>query len=120
MSLGGSFGEIPVAMAVANNAGPYAYFANRPVNLAPHVDLNRGLDVFALKKMRIETLPLYAWRVAVSGDLVHHGDAFYANDVNEFELSSEQPFARHVDGEPLPPACSARFRIVRDALRVRA
>lgn len=120
MSLNGSFGEIPVAMAVANNAGPYAYFANRPVNLAPQVDLSRGLDVFALKRMRIETLPFYAWRVAVSGDLVHHGDAFYANDVNEFDLSSEQPFARHVDGEPLMPARSTRFRVVRDALRVKA
>ena len=120
MELCGSFGEIPVAMAVANNAGPYAYFANRPVNLAPEVDLAEGLDVFALKRMRIETLPLYAWRVAVSGDLVHHGDAFYANDIEEFELFSKQPFARHVDGEPLAPACSARFRLVRGALRVRA
>ncbi len=120
MELRGSFGEVPVAMAVANNAGPYAYFANRPVNLAPSVELTGGLDVFALKKMRIEALPFYTWRVAVSGDLVHHNDAFYANDVDEFELSSDQPFARHVDGEPLPPARSARFRVVKNALRVRA
>jgi diacylglycerol kinase family enzyme len=120
MTLSGPFGRVPVAMAVTSNAGPYAYFAHRPVNLAPRVDLNRGLDVFGLKRMHIESLPFYVWRVAVSGDFVHHRDAFYASDVNEFELSSQQPFARHVDGEPVAPACSARFGIVPDALRVRA
>jgi diacylglycerol kinase family enzyme len=120
MDLRGPFGEVKVAMAVANNAGPYAYFANRAVNLAPRVELARGLDVFALQRMRIETLPLYAWRVAVSGDLVHHGDALYVNDVDHFELSSAQPFARHVDGEPLAPARAAHFTVVKDALRVRA
>jgi diacylglycerol kinase family enzyme len=120
MTLRGPFGEIDVAMAIACNAGPYAYLANRPVNLAPKVDLNGGLDIFALKTMRIEALPLYAWRVVVSGDLVHHPDAFYSSDLEGFELVSHKPFGRHVDGEPLPPARSARFRVTRDALRVRA
>src|SRR5918999_305420 len=80
MVLRGSFGEVPVAMAIACNAGPYAFLANRPVQLAPEVSLDGGIDVFALKTMRLEALPLYAWRVVVSGDLVHHRDAFYASD----------------------------------------
>ena len=118
MTLKGEFGEVPVAMTIACNAGPYAYFAGRAVNLAPEVSLDGGLDVFALKNMRIEALPLYAWRAVVSGDLVHHGDTFYATDLPGFEVIAEEPFARHVDGEPLAPAPSVTFEVVPDALKV--
>ncbi|MDQ3953078.1 MAG: hypothetical protein M3279_08965, partial [Actinomycetota bacterium] len=118
MTLSGEFGEVPVAMTIACNAGPYAYFAGRAVNLAPEVSLDGGLDVFALKSMRIEALPLYAWRAVVSGDLVHHRDTFYAADLRSFEVTAGQPFARHVDGEPLPPARSARFEVVPGILKV--
>jgi diacylglycerol kinase family enzyme len=120
MKLRGEFGEIPVAMAIVCNAGPYAYLANRPVNLTPHVDLFKGIDVFALRSMRIESLPMYAWRVAVSGDLVHHPDVFYASDLQSFELSSEKLVHRHVDGEPLPPVHNLKFEVVPGALKVRA
>ncbi len=120
MKLRGDFGEVPVAMAVVCNAGPYAYLGNRPVNLTPQVDLFKGIDVFALRSMRIESLPAYAWRVAVSGDLVHHPDVFYASDLENFELRSEKPFHRHADGEPLPPVHGVKFEIVANALRVRA
>lgn len=118
MTLSGDFGEVPVSMAIGCNAGPYAYLAGRAVDLAPEVSLDGGLDVFALKGMRIEALPLYAWRAVVSGDLVHHADTFYETDLKRFEVTSEQPFARHVDGEPLPPAASARFEVVPDVLKV--
>lgn len=120
MRLHGDFGDVPVAMAVVCNAGPYAYLGNRPVNLTPHVDLFKGIDVFALRSMRIESLPAYAWRVAVSGDLVHHPDVFYASDLESFELSSDKPFHRHVDGEPLPPVHGVKFEVAANALRVRA
>lgn len=118
MTLSGDFGEVPVSMAIGCNAGPYAYLGGRAVDLAPKVSLDGGLDVFALKSMRIEALPLYAWRAVVSGDLVHHRDTFYASGLNRFEVAAAQPFARHVDGEPLPAATSARFEVVPDALKV--
>ncbi len=118
MTLKGGFGEVPVAMAIGCNAGPYAYLAGRAVNLAPEVSLDGGLDVFALRSMRIEALPLYAWRAVVSGDLVHHRDTFYESGLDAFEVTAEEPFARHVDGEPLDPATSARFEVVPDVLKV--
>lgn len=118
MKIRGGFGEVPVAMAIGCNAGPYAYFAGRAVNLAPEVALDGGLDVFALRSMRIEALPLYAWRAVVSGDLVHHRDTFYESGLDGFEITAEEPFARHVDGEPLEPATSARFDVVPGVLKV--
>lgn len=119
LTLSGPFGRVPVAMAIACNAGPYAYLAGKPVDLAPEARLDRGLDIFSLTHMKLEALPLYMWRIAVSGDLVHHPDVFYACDLTTFEVTSDRWFHRHVDGEPLSPARAARFSIVADALRVR-
>lgn len=114
----GPFGQVPVAMAVVSNCGPYAYLLGRPIRLAPQVRLDGGLDLFALRSMRLEALPLYAWRAGVTGDLIHHEDAFYANDLEHLQVASSTPFARHVDGEPLSAATSARVSLERDALTV--
>jgi diacylglycerol kinase family enzyme len=119
MRLRGPFGEVDVAMAIACNTGPYAFFAGRPIVLAPQVSLEGGLDLFALKKMRIEALPSYAWRALAGGPLAEHPDAFYQHDLETFEIeATDKPFYRHVDGEPLPPAYSARFSLVPDVLKV--
>ncbi|MBA3430155.1 MAG: hypothetical protein H0U16_01585 [Actinobacteria bacterium] len=118
MILKGKFGEVPAAMAIASNAGPYAYLARRPVVLAPRVTLEAGLDLFALRRMRAEALPGYAWKAMTAGGLAHHKDAFYASDLEVFDVVSEYPFHRHVDGEPLPPVRTASFHVARDALSV--
>jgi diacylglycerol kinase family enzyme len=118
MRVRGPFGDVPVAMAIACNSGPYAYLAGRAVTLAPNVSLEGGLDIFAMKKMRLEALPMYAWNSVFSGDLVSHRDAFYESDLEGFEIVADEPFERHVDGEPLEPSDSARFSIARNILRV--
>jgi diacylglycerol kinase family enzyme len=119
MTLTGPFGDVPVSMAIACNAGPYAYLAGVAVDIAPNVRLDGGLDVFALKQMRVEQLPFYAWRVLVTRDIAGHGDAFYASDLDKFEITADEPFSRHVDGEPLAPGRSARFSLATEALLVR-
>lgn len=116
--LEGPFGTVRLAMAITSNAGPYAYFVGRPVNIAPEVQLEGGIDVFGLKTMRLEALPLYAWRVAISGDIVDHPDVFYRSDLQSFEISADEPFSRHVDGEPLHRARRVRFSVEHDVLKV--
>jgi diacylglycerol kinase family enzyme len=73
-----------------------------------------------MRTMRIEALPMYAWRCLVSGNLVRHHDVLYRSDLDAFEIEAEVPFARHVDGEPLLPSTSARFSIEPDVLKVLA
>lgn len=118
MTMKGEFGEVDVSMAIASNTGPYAYIGKRSVEIAPDVVLEAGIDAFGLRTMRVEALPVYAWRCLVSGDLVHHRDAFYESDLDGFEVHAEEAFSRHVDGEPLTAARSARFSVARDILKV--
>jgi diacylglycerol kinase family enzyme len=118
MTMKGEFGEVDVSMAIASNTGPYAYIGKRSVEIAPDVRLDAGIDAFGLRTMRVEALPVYAWRCLVSGDLVHHRDAFYESDLDWFEVHAVEAFSRHVDGEPLTAARSARFSVARDILKV--
>lgn len=120
MTASGDFGEIPVSMAIACNAGPYAYLKGRAVQLAPEVELTKGLDLFALRRMRLKALPFYAWESVVAGSISRHRDAYLAHDLPGFKVTADAPFARHVDGEPLEPRTSATFSVERDALRVLA
>jgi diacylglycerol kinase family enzyme len=120
MTVKGDFGEVRVAMAIASNTGPYAYLGKRSVKIAPRVELDGGLDVFGLRKMRMHRLPVYAWRCVVSKDLIENKDAFYESDLETFEITGDEPFKRHVDGEPLERARATRFSIARDVLKVKA
>lgn len=110
--------ELDVAMAVVCNAGPYAYLFGRAVRLAPEVDIDAALDLFALRSMKIEALPWYTFRAAVTGDLTSHRDAVYVRDRKVMTLTAERPFKRHVDGEPLPPASTTQVTWHPEALRV--
>jgi diacylglycerol kinase family enzyme len=92
MVLHGEFGDVPVAMAIACKAGPYAYFVGRPIDLAPEVSLDAGLDVFALKRMRIEALPFYVLRV-LTDRVSSHGDDFYKLDLEMFEITGDEAFS---------------------------
>lgn len=120
MTVKGPFGEERVAMAIGCNAGPYAYLRGRAIELAPQVRLHGSLDLFAMRTMRVEALPVYAWRCVVSGDLVHHRDVFYRNGLDGFEVFGDAPFRRHVDGEPLPLSDRASLWIEPDILKVLA
>jgi diacylglycerol kinase family enzyme len=120
MVVSGPFGEVEVAMAIACNAGPYAYIAGRPIHIAPDVSLDKGIDLFAMRRMRVEALPLYAWTSVTSGHFTDHPDAFYAHDLSSFEIRADRPFARHVDGEPLSAHDRAVFSVEKDVLQVRA
>lgn len=118
MTVSGSFGSVDVSMAVVCNAGPYAYFFGRPVKLTPRVQLQGGLDLFALRRMRLEAFPFYAFRAGIMGDVSRHKDAFSQHGLEELVVTSAHPFTRHVDGEPLAGSTEARFSIEESALRV--
>jgi diacylglycerol kinase family enzyme len=118
MILEGPWGRVPVAMAVAANCGPYAYLIGRAVELTPQVRLDAGIDVFAMRSMRIEQLPWYAFVTAIEGNLTKHSEAFYRSDLRSFRVTAAKPFARHTDGEPLAKSTEASFSVEDGAIRV--
>ena len=78
----------------------------------PHQDPRR----FGVSKCAARNGP----RARISASTASTSDAFSATDLETLEITSKEPFARHVDGEPLEPATTASFSLVRDILKVRA
>jgi diacylglycerol kinase family enzyme len=118
LTLKGDFGELEVSMCVACNTGPYAYLFRRPIRLTPRVQLEEGLDVFGLRRMKLEVLPLYVVDALAFGDVSKMPGSFVSSNQERFSVSSDAPFKRHVDGEPLEPSSSVSFSLAQDALKV--
>ncbi len=95
--------EQEAVMAIALNAGPYAYLLGRPIRLTQ----GHGLDLFTLERMRYWAVPLYAMGALATGWF--GPDARVSENNQSVEISSDHPFAVHVDGEPLPARSSTKI-----------
>ncbi|HTW19524.1 MAG TPA: diacylglycerol kinase family protein [Mycobacteriales bacterium] len=104
-------------LGIVANTAPWTYFRSRPIVLTPDVTFDSGLDLVAMRRMR---LPGTLW--AASGMLTERGirgrctEVF--TDLAQFRLTSEVALPLEVDGDYLGEAVGAVFRSVPGALRV--
>ena len=109
--------ETGLFMGIAANTSPWTYFRSKPIILTRDVTFDTGLDLLALRKMRLlGTL----W--AASGMLTPHGargrQTRTYTDLPEFRLEADCPMHLQVDGDYVGEARSGTFRSVPRALRV--
>lgn len=120
MTVHASGDHVDVAMAIACNAGPYAYLLGLPVRLLPDGATGEGLDVVALSRLRLTELPWYAWRAMAGGSISRHRDAVSWQEVDELSITADEPFERHVDGETIAACDRVTFRTAPKSLTVLA
>jgi diacylglycerol kinase family enzyme len=104
-------------LGIAANTSPWTYFRTKPIVLTPDVTFDTGLDLVAMRRMRLlGTL----W--SVSGMLTADGargrSVSVHHDLREFTLTGEVPMPLEVDGDFLGEQCAATFRSIPSALRV--
>lgn len=113
-------GEEPVTdlfLGIVANTAPWTYFRSKPIVLTPDVSFDTGLDLVAMRRMRmLGTI----W--SMSGMITPHGirgrySRIY-RDLHEFRLVSDRPIPLQVDGDYLGERDAATFRAVPSALRV--
>jgi diacylglycerol kinase family enzyme len=113
-------GEEPVTglfLGIAANTAPWTYFRSKPIVLTPDVSFDTGLDLVAMRRMRLLGT---AW--AVSGMITPTGvrgrSVTVFHDLQEFRLAGQVPIPLQVDGDYLGERTAATFRAVPSALRV--
>lgn len=112
----GVFGEEVGVMVTGLNAGTYSYFLGRPVRLGTASLEEPRLDLFVMKRLDLLHLPSYALGALVSG---RFGDQTVSVcGVEEFEVTSDEPFPIHVDGESLSPSERVRIKGGASTLRI--
>jgi diacylglycerol kinase family enzyme len=110
-------------MGVVTNSSPWTYLGGLPMLVVPHArngtDLNSGLDVFGLRRMRTLTTLYTLHQMMHSDSKPPTGpDVLTMAEVRALAFSAIRPIAFHIDGEYLGETEQVSFTFVPDALRV--
>jgi diacylglycerol kinase family enzyme len=108
-------------LTIITNRSPWTYFRNRPLLPVPNPDFSSGLDVLALRTMRLPTIfgavgqMLWIRRRPPRGRNV-----LSVPGLESFTVRSARPMAFQVDGEYLGETGAVRFQFIPHAIRVAA
>jgi diacylglycerol kinase family enzyme len=113
-------GEDPadVILAICCNAGPFTYFKRFPVVVCPQVDLDGGLDFYALTKLRATMVPRLISGLFVTGGHTRWRSGRHHHDVRGATIHAERPTPVQVDGDYVGEWTSARIDQVPNALKL--
>ncbi|NUT22651.1 MAG: diacylglycerol kinase family lipid kinase [Hamadaea sp.] len=118
LELPGEPDEGRLASIIVQNTAPWTFLGDRPVHPNPDASFDLGLDVMALRVLRVpSTVRTVAQILATDGEprgrqvLRHH-------DLAGFTVTSGTPQAFQLDGDYLGEREQVRFTAVPDALRV--
>ena len=117
-------GQPPVAdlfMTIITNRSPWTYLRNRPLLPVPRPDFNSGLDLLALRQLRLTTIASAVGQMLYVRNRPARGrDLLSVQGMESLTLRSVRPIALQVDGEYLGEAEAVKFQFVPHALRVAA
>jgi diacylglycerol kinase family enzyme len=89
-----------VFLAIVQNTSPWTYFGTWPVSPCPEAAFDLGLDVFAVRRLRVPTALRAARRMLTrtSGGSAHDGLILW-HDQSTFTLTATRPVEFQIDGE---------------------
>jgi len=108
-----------VFLAIVQNAAPWTFFGDFPVNPNPEASFDRDLDVFAIRDLRI--VPSLRWtrRLLMGSSAGSAGSGlFVGRDIPELTILADRPTAVQLDGEALGDLTEVRVVSVPRALRI--
>ena len=111
--------EDGVFLAIVQNTAPWTYFGSWPIDPCPQASFDTGLDVFALRKLRVVSAMRAARRMLAHSTAGSTKDSIIVHhDLDSFTIRCSRPMPMQVDGESTPEVSVAEFASVSSALRV--
>ena len=115
-------GQPPISdlfMTIITNRSPSTYFRDRPLLPVPNPDFNSGLDLLALRRIRLSTILSTIGQMLYVRSRPPRGRALLSVPGSEsLTVRSARPIALQVDGEYLGETEAVKFQFVPHALRV--
>jgi len=115
-------GQPPISdlfMTIITNRSPWTYFRDRPLLPVPNPDFNSGLDLLALRRIRLTTIFSAVGQMLYIRSRPQRGrDLLSVPGSESFTVRSARPIALQVDGEYLGETKAVNFQFVPHALRV--
>ena len=108
-------------MAIITNRSPWTYLRDRPLLPVPNPDFNSGLDLLALRRMRVTTMVNAVGQMLYVRSRPPRGRNLLSVLGSEsLTIRSARPIAFQADGEYLGETEAVKFQFVPHALRVAA
>ena len=105
-------------LTIITNRSPWTYFRDRPLLPVPNPDFNSGLDVLALRRIRLTTIFNVVGQMLYIRSRPPRGrDMVSVLGSESFTVRSARPIALQVDGEYLGETKAVKFQFVPHALR---
>ncbi|MBO4206581.1 diacylglycerol/lipid kinase family protein [Micromonospora echinofusca] len=114
----GAPAESELATVIVQNTAPWTYLGEREVNPNPEASFDLGLDVMALRQLRVASTARTAAQILSRRPDPHGRHVFRLHDLDEFVLVSSRPQPFQLDGDYLGEREKVRFTSVPAALRV--
>jgi diacylglycerol kinase family enzyme len=115
-------GESPIdglQMVVVSNTSPWTYWGARPLRPSPEASFETGLDVFAMRKMRlVPTLRALSQMASPKAAGPRGRSVSRRHDLASFALTASRPAALEVDGDYVGEFERFELLSVPDALTV--
>jgi diacylglycerol kinase family enzyme len=115
-------GQPPISdlfLTIITNRSPWTYFRDRPLLPVPNPDFNSGLDLLALRQIRLTTILGAVGQMLYIRSRPLRGRALMSVLGSEsLTVRSARPIALQVDGEYLGETEAVKFQFVPHALRV--
>ena len=115
-------GQPPIGdlfLTIITNRSPWTYFRDRPLLPVPNPDFNSGLDVLALRRIRMTTIFNAVGQMLYIRSRPPRGrDMLSVLGSESLTVRSARPIAFQVDGEYLGETKAVKFQFVPHALRV--
>ncbi len=115
-------GEPPVSdlfMTIITNRSPWTYLNSRPVLPVPHPDFSSGLDLLALRRLRLTRIVGAVGQMLYIRSRPPRGrDLLSVLGSETLTVRSSRPIAFQVDGEYLGETEAVKFQFVPHSLRV--
>jgi diacylglycerol kinase family enzyme len=115
-------GESPVSglfMTIITNRSPWTYLNSRAVLPVPHPDFSSGLDVLALRRIRLARIVgLVGQMLYIRSRPPRGRDVLSVLGSETLTVRSSRPIGLQVDGEYLGETEAVKFQFVPHALRI--
>ena len=115
-------GQPPIGdlfLTIITNRSPWTYFRDRPLLPAPNPDFNSGLDLLALRRIRLTTIVNAVGQMLYIRSRPPRGrDMVSVLGSESLTVRSARPIAFQVDGEYLGETKAVKFQFVPHALRL--
>ncbi|MFK3983167.1 diacylglycerol/lipid kinase family protein [Micromonospora sp. NPDC050397] len=107
-----------LATVAIQNTAPWTYIGDREVNPNPEASFDLGLDVMAIRRLRVPSTTRTVTQLLSRNTQPHGRQILRMHDLEEFTLVAGRPQAFQLDGDYLGEREKIRFASVSAALRV--